>query len=83
MSFLWMLLIGLVVGAIAKFLLPGKDPGGIIVTMFIGIVGALIAGFLGRALGWYGEGEPVGMIASVVGAILLLLAYRFFTKQRT
>ena len=78
-----MLLIGLVVGAIAKFLLPGKDPGGIIVTMFIGIVGALIAGFLGRALGWYGEGEPVGMIASVVGAILLLLAYRFFTKQRT
>jgi len=82
MSFLWMLLIGLVVGAIAKFLLPGKDPGGIIVTMLIGIVGALIAGYLGRALGWYSDGEPVGFIASVVGAILLLLAYRFFTKQK-
>ena len=82
MSYLWILLIGLVVGAIAKFLLPGKDPGGIIVTMLIGIVGALIAGFLGRALGWYSEGDPVGFLASVVGAILLLLAYRFATKQR-
>jgi uncharacterized membrane protein YeaQ/YmgE (transglycosylase-associated protein family) len=58
MHFLWMLIIGLVIGAIAKFIMPGKDPGGIIVTMLIGIVGALIAGFLGRAVGWYHEGEP-------------------------
>ena len=77
-----MLLIGLVVGAIAKFIMPGKDPGGIIVTMLIGIVGALIAGFLGRALGWYHEGEPAGFIASVVGAILLLFLYRLATRNR-
>jgi len=83
MHFLWMLIIGLIVGAIAKFIMPGKDPGGIIVTMLIGIVGALIAGFLGRALGWYAEGEPAGFIASVVGAILLLIVYRLATKKRT
>ena len=82
MHFLWMLIIGLIVGAIAKFIMPGKDPGGIIVTMLIGIVGALIAGFLGRALGWYAEGEPAGFIASVVGAILLLIIYRLATKNR-
>ena len=58
MHFLWMLIIGLVIGAIAKFIMPGKDPGGIIVTMLIGIAGALIAGFLGRAVGWYHEGDP-------------------------
>ncbi len=78
-----MIIIGLVVGAIAKLLMPGKDPGGFIVTILIGIVGALIAGFLGRSLGWYAEGEPAGFIASVVGAILLLIVYRLFTKGRT
>ena len=83
MGFIWMLIIGLIVGAIAKFLMPGKDPGGFIVTILIGIVGALIAGFLGRALGWYAEGEPAGWIASVVGAILLLVVYRLLTKGRT
>ena len=77
-----MLIIGLVVGAIAKLIMPGKDPGGIIVTMLIGIVGALVAGFLGRALGWYHEGEPAGFIASVVGAILLLVIYRLVTGNR-
>ncbi len=82
MGFIWMLIIGLIVGAIAKFLMPGKDPGGFIVTILIGIVGALIAGFLGRALGWYAEGEPAGFIASVVGAILLLVVYRLLTKSR-
>jgi uncharacterized membrane protein YeaQ/YmgE (transglycosylase-associated protein family) len=69
-------------GAIAKFIMPGKDPGGIIVTMLIGIVGALIAGFLGRALGWYHEGEPAGFIASIVGAILLLIVYRMIVGRR-
>jgi len=83
MEYLWMLIIGLIVGAVAKFLMPGKDPGGIIVTMLIGIVGSLIAGFLGRAMGWYAEGEPAGFIASVVGAILLLIVYRLATKKRT
>lgn len=78
-----MLLIGLVVGAVAKLLMPGKDPGGFIVTMLIGIVGALLAGFLGRAMGWYADGEPAGFIASVVGAILLLIIYRMATKNRT
>lgn len=82
MQFLWMLIIGLVVGAIAKFIMPGKDPGGIIVTILIGIAGALLAGFLGRALGWYTEGDAAGFIASVVGAILLLLIYRLLTGNR-
>jgi uncharacterized membrane protein YeaQ/YmgE (transglycosylase-associated protein family) len=82
MHFLWMLIIGLVIGAIAKFIMPGKDPGGIIVTMLIGIVGALIAGFLGRAVGWYHEGEPAGFIASIVGAILLLIVYRMIVGRR-
>ena len=77
-----MLIIGLVVGAIATLIMPGNDPGGIIVTMLIGIVGALVAGFLGRALGWYHEGEPAGFIASVVGAILLLVVYRLVTGNR-
>jgi uncharacterized membrane protein YeaQ/YmgE (transglycosylase-associated protein family) len=80
MSFLWMLIIGLVVGAIAKLLMPGRDPGGILATMLIGVVGAFIAGFLGRTLGWYNEGEPAGFIASILGAILLLFLYRKVAK---
>lgn len=76
MAILWTLIIGLVVGAIAKLIMPGKDPGGFIITILLGIAGAFIAGFAGRSLGWYAEGEPAGFIASVVGAILLLLIYR-------
>ncbi len=83
MHYLWMLIIGLIIGAVAKLLMPGKDPGGFIITILIGIAGALIAGFLGRALGWYAEGEPAGFIASVIGAILLLFVYRLATKGRT
>ena len=81
MGILWMLIIGLVVGAIAKLIMPGKDPGGIIVTIILGIAGAFLAGFLGRAMGWYGEGDPVGFIASVIGAILLLLIYRMIAGR--
>jgi uncharacterized membrane protein YeaQ/YmgE (transglycosylase-associated protein family) len=81
MSIVYMLIIGLVVGAIAKLLTPGKDPGGCIITMILGIVGAMIAGFLGRAAGWYAEGEPAGFIASVIGAIIVLLIYRMFTRR--
>jgi uncharacterized membrane protein YeaQ/YmgE (transglycosylase-associated protein family) len=76
MHILWTLIIGLVVGAIAKLVMPGRDPGGFIVTILLGIAGAFVAGFLGRSMGWYAEGEPAGFIASVVGAILLLLIYR-------
>lgn len=82
MSFIWMLIIGLIVGAVAKLLMPGKDPGGIFITMVIGVVGAIVAGFLGRNLGWYNEGEPVGFIASVIGAVLLLVVYRMVTGRR-
>jgi uncharacterized membrane protein YeaQ/YmgE (transglycosylase-associated protein family) len=83
MGILWTLIIGLVVGAIAKLIMPGKDPGGIIVTMLIGVAGALLAGFLGRALGWYSEaGTGPGIIASIIGAIVLLFLYRLFTGRR-
>ena len=83
MGILWTLIIGLVVGAIAKLIMPGKDPGGIIVTMLIGVAGALLAGFLGRAMGWYADpGEGPGIIASVIGALLLLFLYRMFTGRR-
>jgi uncharacterized membrane protein YeaQ/YmgE (transglycosylase-associated protein family) len=80
-SILWTLLIGLVVGAIAKLLMPGKDPGGCIVTMLLGIAGALVASYLGQAIGWYRPGQPAGFIGSVVGAILLLLLYRFLFRR--
>jgi uncharacterized membrane protein YeaQ/YmgE (transglycosylase-associated protein family) len=83
MGILWTLIIGLVVGAIAKLLMPGKDPGGIIVTMLIGVAGALLAGFLGRALGWYASpGEAPGIIASIIGAMLLLLIYRMLVGRK-
>jgi uncharacterized membrane protein YeaQ/YmgE (transglycosylase-associated protein family) len=83
MGILWTLIIGLVVGAIAKLIMPGRDPGGVIVTMLIGVAGALLAGFLGRAMGWYADpGEGPGIIASVIGAIILLWLYRIFTRRR-
>jgi len=81
MSLLYTLLIGLIVGALAKFIMPGRDPGGIIVTILLGIAGAFVARFLGQALGMYGEGEAAGFIASLLGAILLLFLYRMFTKR--
>ena len=82
LSFIWMLIIGAVVGAIAKLLMPGRDPGGFVITILLGVAGALIAGFLGRALGWYEMGEAPGFIASVVGAMLLLFVYRLATRRR-
>lgn len=77
MGLIGTLLIGLVVGAIAKLLMPGKNPGGFIVTILIGIAGAVIAAYLGRGLGWYADGEPAGFIASVFGSMILLFVYRF------
>jgi uncharacterized membrane protein YeaQ/YmgE (transglycosylase-associated protein family) len=72
---------GLIVGAIAKLVMPGKDPGGIIVTIGLGIAGAVVAGFIGRALGWYRSGEAAGFIMATVGAVLLLWVYRRFAPR--
>jgi uncharacterized membrane protein YeaQ/YmgE (transglycosylase-associated protein family) len=76
------IVIGLVVGAIAKLLMPGRDPGGFLVTILLGIAGAFVAGFLGRAVRWYEPGQPAGFIASVIGAMLLLLVYRLIKGRR-
>jgi uncharacterized membrane protein YeaQ/YmgE (transglycosylase-associated protein family) len=73
---------GLIVGAVAKLLMPGRDPGGIIVTMGLGIAGALIGGFLGRALNWYGPNDGAGFFMSLLGAILLLWLYRMMATRR-
>ncbi|MDO8540543.1 MAG: GlsB/YeaQ/YmgE family stress response membrane protein [Opitutaceae bacterium] len=82
MEIITMLVIGLLVGIVAKFLMPGDDPGGIIMTIVLGIAGSFVAGFLGRAAGWYSAGEPISFIASVVGAIVLLLLYRLMFRRR-
>jgi uncharacterized membrane protein YeaQ/YmgE (transglycosylase-associated protein family) len=71
-----MCLIGLLTGALAKWIMPGKDPGGWFITMLLGIAGSVVAGFLGRVVGWYSPGEGVSLIASVLGAILVLWVYR-------
>ena len=76
MSIIGLVLFGLIVGVVAKLIMPGPDPGGMIVTILLGIVGALIGGFIGRMLGWYGEGDPVGFIMAVIGAIVVLFGYR-------
>lgn len=69
---IWALFIGLIVGAVARLLMPGKDPSGIFVTIIIGIMGSVLAYWIGRAMGFYLEGEPVGFFASVIGAMLFL-----------
>ena len=74
------IIIGLIVGALAKFFMPGKDPGGIIITILLGIGGAIVAGFLGRLVGWYTPGSGPGIIASILGAMLLLFIYRKMRK---
>jgi uncharacterized membrane protein YeaQ/YmgE (transglycosylase-associated protein family) len=76
------ILFGLVVGVIAKLLMPGRDPGGMIVTIVLGIVGAVVGGFLGRALGMYGPNEPAGFLMSLVGAVVLLAIYRMLVRGR-
>jgi uncharacterized membrane protein YeaQ/YmgE (transglycosylase-associated protein family) len=78
------ILIGLLVGIVAKLLMPGRDPGGFIITTLLGIAGAFVAKYVGQALGWYAEAEPAGFIASVLGAIILLVLYRLtFGRVRT
>ena len=83
LGWLWAAIIGLVAGAIAKFIMPGRDPGGIFVTMLIGVAGALLASFIGRQLGWYGQGEGAGFIGAIIGAIILLALYRLINRGRT
>jgi uncharacterized membrane protein YeaQ/YmgE (transglycosylase-associated protein family) len=82
-SLIGTLLVGLIVGAIAKFVMPGKDPGGIIVTILLGIAGSFVASYLGRALGWYREGETAGWIMSILGAVLLLFLYRLLLARKS
>ncbi len=79
---LWVIIIGFIAGAVAKFLMPGKDPGGFLVTTVLGIGGALVATFLGRLIGWYQEGQSAGFIAAVVGAIIVLAIYRLIRKGK-
>jgi uncharacterized membrane protein YeaQ/YmgE (transglycosylase-associated protein family) len=83
MSILGTLIIGLLAGALAKFLMPGRDPGGFIITMVLGVVGAFLATWLGQALGWYAPGESAGFLGAVVGAIIILAIYRLFVGRRT
>lgn len=82
MGVLGWVLFGLVVGAIAKLLMPGRDPGGFIITILLGIAGALIGGFIGRAAGWYGPNEPAGFLMSLLGAVVLLALYRVMIGRR-
>jgi uncharacterized membrane protein YeaQ/YmgE (transglycosylase-associated protein family) len=81
MGLLGWAIFGLIVGALAKLIMPGKDAGGIIVTMLLGIIGAVVAGYIGQAMGLYTEGEPAGFFMSLLGAIALLLVYRLATKR--
>lgn len=83
MSILGWIFFGLIVGIVGKFLMPGRDPGGFIITILLGIAGALIGGFLGRAMGLYGEGEPAGFLMAVLGSIILLFLYRAIAGRRS
>jgi len=80
---IWTVFIGFLIGVVAKLLMPGRDPGGCIITILIGIAGSFVASYLGQALGWYQSGQPAGFIASVIGAMLLLLLYRLIFGKRT
>ena len=83
MHILWTILIGLVAGAIAKFVMPGKDPGGFITTILLGIAGSLVATYLGQFIGWYQAGQSAGFIGAIVGAVLILLIYRLIRKKQS
>jgi uncharacterized membrane protein YeaQ/YmgE (transglycosylase-associated protein family) len=82
MGILSWLVFGLIIGVIAKLLMPGRDPGGFIITILLGIAGAMLGGFLGRAMGFYGPNESAGWVTSIIGAIILLVIYRMIAKPR-
>ena len=82
MSIIGAIIIGLLAGLVAKFLMPGRDPGGFIITIVLGIVGAFVATWLGQTIGWYEEGEAAGFIGAVVGAIIVLAVYRLIAGRR-
>jgi uncharacterized membrane protein YeaQ/YmgE (transglycosylase-associated protein family) len=82
MGILSWILFGLVVGIIAKLLMPGRDPGGFIVTILLGIAGALLGGFIGQTMGFYGQNEGAGWLMSILGAIVLLALYRMLVRRR-
>lgn len=81
MALIWAAIVGLVIGALAKLIMPGKDPGGIIVTILLGIAGSVVGNMIGSGLGLYAPGEPAGFIMSLVGALLLLWIYRMITAR--
>ena len=83
MGILWTIIIGFIAGVIAKFLMPGRDPGGFIITTLLGIAGAFVATYLGEAVGWYRAGEGAGFIGAIVGAIIILAIYRMVVGRRT
>jgi uncharacterized membrane protein YeaQ/YmgE (transglycosylase-associated protein family) len=81
MWIIWTIIIGLLAGIVAKLLMPGKDPGGFIITTILGVAGAFLATWLGQAVGWYAQGEAAGFIGAVVGAIIILAAYRLIRRR--
>ena len=81
-GFIWAIIIGFLAGLIAKFIMPGRDPGGFIVTTLLGIAGALVATWLGHSLGWYGPGQGAQFIGSIVGAVIILFVYRLFVGRQ-
>ena len=83
LSLIGWIISGIIIGALAKLVMPGRDPGGILVTMLLGIAGALVGGFVGRALGFYGSNQSAGWIMSIIGAIILLALYRMIAGRKT
>jgi uncharacterized membrane protein YeaQ/YmgE (transglycosylase-associated protein family) len=83
LGIIWSIIIGFLAGLVAKFLMPGRDPGGFIITTILGIIGAVVASYLGQAVGWYRPGEGAGFIGAVVGAVIVLAIYRMVVSRRT
>lgn len=81
MHWIWVVLIGLLVGAVAKLVMPGKDPGGFIVTVLLGIAGSVVGTWIGRSVGWYREGQSAGLMVSILGALLILTVYHLVLKR--